>query len=287
MIAAHARLARALAEQLGLPDEVRGARRRLTSSGTATGGRATWRARGVPLAARIAQLAEFVEVAHRVGGVEAAKALARKRSGKQFDPALAALLCVMPADSRRPRFRYDTWDAVIEAEPALAVVLSGDGIRRGAAGDRELRRPQVALHARAFAGRRRARGRRRRRARSRRPDVRRCGAPGLVHGFGRLGVSNSIWDKPGPLGAGEWERVRMHPYLTERMLHQSEALAPLGAIAVAAPRAPRRLGLSARAVWRARSHRPGRRSSPRPTPTRRCASRAPTALPLSADEAAA
>jgi DNA-binding CsgD family transcriptional regulator len=54
----------------------------------------------------------------------------------------------------------------------------------------------------------------------------------LVHDLGRLGVSNAIWDKPGPLGAGEWERVRMHPYLTERMLHQSEALAPLGEIAV-------------------------------------------------------
>jgi DNA-binding CsgD family transcriptional regulator len=31
---------------------------------------------------------------------------------------------------------------------------------------------------------------------------------------------------------GEWERIRLHPYLTERMLHQSAALAPLGAIAV-------------------------------------------------------
>src|SRR6185437_14338660 len=55
---------------------------------------------------------------------------------------------------------------------------------------------------------------------------------GLVHGFGRLGVSNSIWDRPGPLSAGQWERVRMYPYLTERMLHQSAALAPLGDIAV-------------------------------------------------------
>ena len=53
-----------------------------------------------------------------------------------------------------------------------------------------------------------------------------------MHGFGRLGVSNSIWDRPGPLSAGEWERVRMYPYLTERMLHQSAALAPLGEIAV-------------------------------------------------------
>jgi len=55
---------------------------------------------------------------------------------------------------------------------------------------------------------------------------------GLAHDLGRLGISNAIWDKRGPLGPGEWERVRMHPYLTERMLQQSEALAPLGAIVV-------------------------------------------------------
>jgi HD-GYP domain-containing protein (c-di-GMP phosphodiesterase class II) len=44
---------------------------------------------------------------------------------------------------------------------------------------------------------------------------------GLAHGLGRLGVSNAIWDKPGPLGAGERERVRLQPYLTERILQQS------------------------------------------------------------------
>jgi HD-GYP domain-containing protein (c-di-GMP phosphodiesterase class II) len=54
----------------------------------------------------------------------------------------------------------------------------------------------------------------------------------LVHDLGRLGVSNAIWDKPGPLGASEWERVRLHPYLGERMLSFSPALAPLGVIAV-------------------------------------------------------
>src|SRR5207237_9766102 len=57
-------------------------------------------------------------------------------------------------------------------------------------------------------------------------EVRTLRRAGLVHDLGRLGVSNAIWDKPGPLGAGEWERIRMHPYLTERMLHQSAALAP-------------------------------------------------------------
>src|SRR5262249_39606621 len=64
------------------------------------------------------------------------------------------------------------------------------------------------------------------------PQVRTLRRASLVHDLGRLGVSNSIWDKPGPLGAGEWEHVRLHPHLTERMLQQSEALAPLCAIAV-------------------------------------------------------
>jgi DNA-binding CsgD family transcriptional regulator len=101
---------------------------------------------------------------------------------------------------------------------------------------------------------------------------------GYVHDLGRLGVSNAIWDKPGPLGAGEWERVRMHPYITERMLHQSEALAPLGAIAVqhrerldgsgyprglagsAIPRAARILGAADayEAMREPRPHRPAR-----------------------------
>jgi DNA-binding CsgD family transcriptional regulator len=53
----------------------------------------------------------------------------------------------------------------------------------------------------------------------------------LVHDLGRLGVSNAIWDKPAALTPPEWERVRLHPYLTERMLASSSALAPLGALA--------------------------------------------------------
>jgi response regulator RpfG family c-di-GMP phosphodiesterase len=63
-------------------------------------------------------------------------------------------------------------------------------------------------------------------------DVRLLRRAGLVHGLGRLGVSNAILDKRGPLGAGEWERVRLQPYLTDRMLRQAEALAPVAWIAV-------------------------------------------------------
>ena len=55
---------------------------------------------------------------------------------------------------------------------------------------------------------------------------------GLVHDLGRLGVSNGIWDKKTDSTPAERERVRLHPYLTERTLASSPALAQLGAIAV-------------------------------------------------------
>ncbi|MBO0852203.1 MAG: hypothetical protein J2P18_00370 [Nocardia sp.] len=49
--------------------------------------------------------------------------------------------------------------------------------------------------------------------------------------LGVTGVSTGIWNKPGPLSASEWERVRMVPYLTERVLSRCDRLRPLGAVA--------------------------------------------------------
>ena len=232
MIAQHAALARTLAEQLELPQAV----------GEALGGAyEQWDGRGwpgelageqVPVAARIAQLAEFVEVAHRVGGIDAAKTLARTRAGTQFDPALAECLCVEADTILAELDTAGTWDAVIDAEPSLAVVLSAerfDAALLAVANFVDLKSPYTLGHARAVADLAGQAGT----ALGLPADaVRTLRRAGLVHDLGRLGVSNAIWDKRGPLGAGEWERVRMHPYLTERMLHRSQALAPLGAIAV-------------------------------------------------------
>jgi HD-GYP domain-containing protein (c-di-GMP phosphodiesterase class II) len=64
-----------------------------------------------------------------------------------------------------------------------------------------------------------------------RPEREHIRRAALVHDLGRLGVSNTIWDKPGKLSVVEAERVRFHPYLTERMLASSPQLAPLGATA--------------------------------------------------------
>src|ERR687898_2894627 len=54
---------------------------------------------------------------------------------------------------------------------------------------------------------------------------------GLVHDLGRVAVAVRIWQKRGPLTADERERVRLHPYYTERLLTNSPFLAELAPVA--------------------------------------------------------
>jgi len=53
----------------------------------------------------------------------------------------------------------------------------------------------------------------------------------LALDLGRVAVSNAIWEKPGPFGLTDWERVQLHPYFTERSFAHSPALAPVGELA--------------------------------------------------------
>jgi HD-GYP domain-containing protein (c-di-GMP phosphodiesterase class II) len=232
VIARHSWFARLLAERLGLPQAVQDAVGAAYEQWDGRGWPQGLAGEEIPIAARLAPFAEFVEVAHRIGGVGAALALAEKQSGSQFDPALAAILRGDAEEILGGLDSGQTWEAVIDAEPALRVTVAGDGFDAALlaiADFVDVKSPYTLGHARAVAEFAAATG-----AQLGLPEdetlmLRRAG---LVHDLGRLGVSNAIWDKPGPLGAGEWERVRMHPYLTERMLHQSVALAPLAAIAV-------------------------------------------------------
>jgi HD-GYP domain-containing protein (c-di-GMP phosphodiesterase class II) len=230
MIAAHAAIARTLAEQLGLP------RNAVDAIGCAY---EFWDGNGwpgavsgaeIPIAARIASLSEHVEVAHRIGGTSRVEELVARSGGKQFDPALCGILRKESSVILRDIGSVRAWQSVIEGEPALAVVLTDaqfDSALVAIANFIDLKSPYMLGHSAAVGALAAAAGSALGLSAAEVQALRRAG---LVHAFGRLGISNSIWDKPGPLGAGEWERVRMQPYFTDRMLNQSAALSPLAAI---------------------------------------------------------
>jgi len=55
----------------------------------------------------------------------------------------------------------------------------------------------------------------------------------LLHDVGKLGVSNSVLDKPGKLDAEEWAAVQAHAMYTETILSRIDAFAELARVAAA------------------------------------------------------
>ncbi|MFL6204186.1 MAG: HD domain-containing phosphohydrolase [Acidimicrobiales bacterium] len=231
MINGHAQLARQLGEELCLGDGVLLALATSYERWDGKGYPGELSGDAIPLASRITHLAEFMEVAHRTGDVDEALALARRRSGKQFDPALVEVVC---ADAEKVFYGLDdlaSWDAVIDAEPSLTRSLSEsecDDALAAIGRFVDIKSPYTLGHSSAVAALAAAAGAA---LGLSEPEQRLLRRSGLVAGFGRLGVSNAIWDKEGPLSSGEWERARLHPQYTERMLHRSPALALAGRLA--------------------------------------------------------
>ena len=227
----HCTLASSLSRQLGLSESVGNALLQVFER---------WDGKGAPnglsgeqlvLPVRLVHIAEITEVHHRIGGVPAAIEVARKRSGTQFDPSLAGLFCETAEELLAELDRASSWEVVIEAEPELGRRLDEaelDAALEAMADFTDLKSPFTAGHSRGVAdlateaGRRLGIGGQ---------EVNLLRRAALLHDLGRLGISNTVWDKPGPLSDPEVERVRLHPYLTERMLSLSPALAPLGTLA--------------------------------------------------------
>lgn len=177
-------------------------------------------------------MADVVEVFHHAGGVEAAIAVARERSGTQFDPAIVEVFCASAAEIFDELDSATTWVAVMAADPALDRELSEGEVDRAleaVADFVDLKSPYTLGHSRGVADTAHdaavALG-------MTPPEVSAVRRAGLLHDLGRLGVSNAVWDKLGPLSHAETERVRMHPYFTERMLLSCPVLATLAPLAV-------------------------------------------------------
>jgi hypothetical protein len=128
MIERHAALARGFARQLGLDDATQEAVAASYERWDGKGWPGTLSGEAIPLAARICQLAEYIEVAQRVGGTSAAVTLARRRAAAQFDPGVVAALLQGPDEVFAELDSGRTWDAVVDAEPALRRRLQGSAV---------------------------------------------------------------------------------------------------------------------------------------------------------------
>jgi HD-GYP domain-containing protein (c-di-GMP phosphodiesterase class II) len=185
----------------------------------------------VPLSVRIVHVARDAIFQRTLGGDEHAAQTVRERGGGALDPAIARLLADEAVEFLAPAGDGSAWAAVLAREPAPHLVLEGEAIDRALAamGDvADLVSPYLAGHSEGVAALAAAAGARCGCAPADVRDIRRAG---LVHDLGRVAVSARVWQKGAALTAGEWERVRLHPYQSERVLSRSPALAGLAPVA--------------------------------------------------------
>jgi HD domain len=228
MIANHSFAADRLGEELGLSSEVRTAVLQTFERWDGKGAPSGAKGEEITITARVVNLADVLAVYHRAAGVDAAVEAAQQRRGTQFDPALVDTVARDRGFLFADLDQAATWAGIIYADPALGPTLSGNELDHAleAIGDFiDLKSPYTLGHTRAVTELAAASAQNLSWPADETTHLRRAA---LVHDLGRLGVSNAIWDKPGPLSAAEAERIRLHPYLTERMLASSPALAPMG-----------------------------------------------------------
>ncbi|KEA65167.1 Response regulator [Marinobacterium lacunae] len=190
----------------------------------------------IPLYARIALLAQVVDVFQFAGGVDAAVREVQARSGSWFDPVLVdamtrladdrAFWAVLASDALSSR--------VLSLEPADAeIALDDDYMDEIAAAFGQVvdsKSPYTAGHSERVGLYTDLIAESLEIEPARRRWLKR-GA--LLHDIGKLGVSNSILDKPGKLDEAEWVAMRDHARFTEEILSRISAFSELARVSAA------------------------------------------------------
>jgi len=229
--AAGCEVSRALGNRLGLPAAAVDALDDVYERWDGHGLPGTRGGEAVSVVARIVHVAEQAVLARAEGGPQAAVAEVRRRAGGHLDPDLVTAFTGAA----------DELLAVLDAPDLLAVVLSLEPAPVAALGDADLDRLCGALAAVVDLKGRYLLGHSTHVAELADAGARAAGLPdderrsvraaALLHDLGRAVVSSEVWDRAGPLGAADLERVRLHPYWTDRVLRRCAGLAPLAEVA--------------------------------------------------------
>jgi HD-GYP domain-containing protein (c-di-GMP phosphodiesterase class II) len=224
-------VAQRLAERLGFGEDIRQALFQNSER---------WDGRGLPngikgedirLSVRVVALAHDAILFHRMGGVEAAIAVAKERKGGAYDPRIVECFCRQAPQLLSGLEEEPSWESVLALEPGSQDSLSEtqfDTACRAIADFTDIKTPYTLDHSSGVAELAALAARQYGLSETEAVSLRRAG---MLHDVGRTAISGGIWAKPGPLTEREWERVRMHSYYTERVLARPAILARLGAIA--------------------------------------------------------
>lgn len=182
--------------------------------------------------ARIALMAQVIDVFFVNVGPEAALAEVRKRSGTWFDPALVALFETLATPVFFAELGADGLERyVLALEPGRQAIMADedylDDIAAGFARVIDAKSPYTSGHSDRVAlftdliaeemAMPPAERRRLKRA-------------ALLHDIGKLGVSNGVLDKPGRLEGEEWEQMKRHAEFSEMILSRIEVFSDLALI---------------------------------------------------------
>ena len=185
----------------------------------------------LPLPARLLHVVRDVSLFLSAGGPDEARAVIERRAGEAYDPRLVELALRDLDDAVTELDEARLWEIALEREPFPQVTLVGDRIDAGfgaIAALIGLKSPWLRGHCVGVADLAEAAAWRLGLPADEVTFLRRAA---LAHDLGRISVPNAIWEKPAPLGVGEWERVRLHSHFTERAFAHCPALAELGRLA--------------------------------------------------------
>jgi HD-GYP domain-containing protein (c-di-GMP phosphodiesterase class II) len=227
MIGARCEQGASIARMLELPEGTAEAIRALDEHWDGGGQPFGLRGEEIPMLARILCLAQTLEVFVRTFGLPGALAMALKRRGRWFDPALVdALLSVRddrafwgPLEDPRAVPPVAVW------EPADRVLTAGDDrldrVADAFARVIDAKSPFTARHSAEVARWAVATGTAMGVPADGLRDLQRAG---LLHDIGKLAVSSRILDKPGRLDPDEFAAIKEHPRYTQQILERVACL---------------------------------------------------------------
>lgn len=222
----------AIARRIGLSETTASAIHGLNEHWNGAGEPIGLRGEEIPLLSRIMNLAQTADVFYTAHGAAAAVEVARKRSGRWFDPNLVKAFRSIAVQDSLWMDVENASQRVVQLEPREdrldASDTTLDNICLAFADVIDAKSPFTYRHSTGVAGAAVAIARTLAMSEAEITLVRRAA---LLHDIGKLSVSNAILDKPGKLTNEEWDVVRKHPQYSFEILSRIPSFADLSEIA--------------------------------------------------------